>query len=36
MGGQGFTEPIRSGFGEVQSSINAGNAIGNIGKEAFF
>jgi hypothetical protein len=29
MGGQGFTEPIRSGFGKVQASINAGNnAIG--------
>jgi hypothetical protein len=29
MGGQGFTEPIRSGLGKVQASINARNAIGN-------
>jgi hypothetical protein len=43
MGGQGFTEPIRSGFGKVQASINAGNnanrvlgfRVCNIGKKLF-
>jgi hypothetical protein len=30
MGGQGFTEPIRSGFGKVQASINAGNNANRV------
>jgi hypothetical protein len=27
MGGQGFTEPIRSGFGKVQASIKSMQAM---------